>query len=44
MKIEHVAVYVSDLEKTRDFFEAFFLRERLEIDTTTEILDSCPIF
>lgn len=24
MRIEHVAVYVSDLEKTREFFEAFF--------------------
>ena len=24
MKVEHVAVYVSDLEKTRDFFESFF--------------------
>ena len=24
MKVEHVAVYVSDLEKTREFFETFF--------------------
>ena len=24
MEVEHVAVYVSDLEKTRDFFESFF--------------------
>lgn len=24
MRVEHVAVYVSDLEKTRDFFESFF--------------------
>ncbi len=24
MKIEHVAVYVSDLEKTREFFETYF--------------------
>ncbi|WP_202108752.1 VOC family protein [Succinivibrio dextrinosolvens] len=24
MRIEHVAVYVSDLDKTREFFESFF--------------------